>query len=245
RTGRRFPRTLTAPIDGRLVHLTADGDVYVAPIVGRWIVRSTLDGAVTRSDDAGVTVEGEAWCIEAAAAYGPDAIGELTLGVNAPMEDLAPSRLDVRLGGRIMIGGARVSAEVLTRAHACGVSGLVAGGAPVAGLRVVYGESLTASGHAGREDRPTVICLIAFGGATRTSSGPERPINEPRARRKSGVRHSLRSSAPSPGGAPSSVRSASSRLSARSAAAAASPSFVRFQRSGGSPSGRPFSDRSS
>src|SRR5256886_16526957 len=64
-----------------------------------------------------------------------------------------------------MIGGARVSAEVLTRAHACGVSGLVAGGAPAAGLRVVYGETVTASGHAGREDRPTIICLIAFGSA--------------------------------------------------------------------------------
>src|SRR5207244_2781250 len=52
RTGRRFPRTLTAPIDGRLLHLTADGDVYVAPIVGRWIVRSTLDGAFTGSGPA-------------------------------------------------------------------------------------------------------------------------------------------------------------------------------------------------
>ena len=165
RTGRRFPRVLTAPIDGRLLHLTADGDIYLAPIVGRWIVRSTLDGAVTRSDEAGVTIEGDAWCIAGAAAYGPDAIGELTLGVNAPTEDLAPSRLDVRLGGRIMIGGARVSAEVLTRAHACGVSGVVAGGAPAAGLRVVYGETVTASSHAGREDRPTVICLIAFGSA--------------------------------------------------------------------------------
>jgi hypothetical protein len=165
RSGRRFPRMLKAPIDGRLLHLTANGDLFIAPIVGRWIVRSTLDGAVTRSDDAGVTVEGAAWCIAGAAAYGPDAIGELTLGVNSPTEDLAASRVDVRLGGRIMIGGARASAEVLTRAHACGVSGVVAGGAPAAGLRVVYGETVTASGYSGRDDRPTVICLIGFGAA--------------------------------------------------------------------------------
>ena len=165
RTGRRFPRALTAPIDGRLLHLTADGDVFIAPVVGRWVVRSTLDGSVTRSDEALVSVEGMAWCIEGAAAYGPDAIGELTLGVGSPTEDLAPSRVDVRLGGRIMVGGARVSAEVLTRAHACGVSGLVAGGAPAAGLRDVYGETVTASGAPSRDDRPTVICLIAFGSA--------------------------------------------------------------------------------
>jgi hypothetical protein len=165
RTGRRFPRVLTAPADGRLLHVTADGDLYLAPIVDRWIARSTLDGAVTRSDDAVVTVEGPAWCLQGVAGYGPDAVGELMLGVDAPMDDLPAGRLDVRLGGRIIVGGARVSAEVMTRAHACGVAGLVAGAAPAAGLRVVYGDSVTASGAPGREDRPSVLCLLGFGTA--------------------------------------------------------------------------------
>ena len=111
---------MTAPIDGRFVHVTVDGDLYIAPIVDRWTVRATLDGAVSRSDDAIVEIEGEAWCLEGAAAYGPDAIGELTLGVEGPNADLAPTRIDVRLAGRIIVGGARVSAEVITRAHACG-----------------------------------------------------------------------------------------------------------------------------
>jgi hypothetical protein len=165
RMGRRFPRSVTAPIDGRMLHLTADGDLYLAPIVDRWVVRSTLDGAVTRSDDGAVEVEGPAWCIEGAAAYGPDAVGELTIGVEGPSGDLPASKLDVRLGGRIIVGGARVSAEVMTRAHACGIAGLVGGAAPAAGLRVVYGDTVTASGAAGREDRPTVLCLLGFGAA--------------------------------------------------------------------------------
>ncbi len=152
RVGRRFARSVTAPIDGRLLHLTADGDLYIAPIVDRWTVRATLDGVVARSDDAVVEVEGEAWCLQGAAAFGPDAIGEITLGVDGPDSDLAPSRIDVRLAGRIIVGGARVSAEVITRAHACGVAGLVAGAVPPAGLRVVYG-------------RPTVLCLMGFGSA--------------------------------------------------------------------------------
>ena len=165
RVGRRFARSVTAPIDGRLLHVTVDGDVYIAPIVDRWTVRATLDGVVARSDDAVVEVEGEAWCLQGAAAFGPDAIGEITLGVDGPDADLAPSRIDVRLAGRIIVGGARVSAEVITRAHACGVAGLVAGGVPPAGLRVVYGDTVTAAGSPSRDDRPTVLCLMGFGSA--------------------------------------------------------------------------------
>src|SRR5438552_2659478 len=165
RVGRRFARSVTAPIDGRLLHVTVDGDLYIAPIVDRWTVRATLDGTVARSDDAVVEIEGEAWCFQAAAAYGPDAIGELTLGVDGPDADLAPTRIDVRLAGRIIVGGARVSAEVITRPHACGVAGLVAGGVPPAGLRVVYGDTVTASGSPSRDDRPTVLCLMGFGSA--------------------------------------------------------------------------------
>jgi hypothetical protein len=165
RVGRRFARSVTAPIDGRLLHVTSDGDLYIAPIVDRWTVRATLDGVVSRSDDAVVEVEGEAWCLQGEAAFGPDAIGELTLGVDGPDADLVPARVDVRLRGRIIVGGARISAEVITRAHACGVAGLVAGGVPPAGLRVVYGDSVTASGSPGRDDRPTVLCLMGFGSA--------------------------------------------------------------------------------
>jgi hypothetical protein len=163
RTGRRFARAVSAPLDGRFLQVGADGDLYFAPVLGRWVVRGTLDGTVTRSDDATVTVNGDAWCLGAVAAYGPDAVGELTLGVESPDDELAPARVDVRLGGRIMVGGARVSAEAITRAHACGVTGLVAGAANAAGLRVVYGEAVTAAGAPGREDRPTVLCLVGSG----------------------------------------------------------------------------------
>ena len=165
RVGRRFARSVTAPIDGRLLHVTVEGDLYIAPIVDRWMVRATLDGVVSRSDDAMVEVEGEAWCLQGAAAYGPDAIGELTLGVDGADADLAATRIDVRQSGRIIVGGARMSAEVITRAHACGVAGLVAGGVPPAGLRVVYGDAVTASGSPSRDDRPTVLCLMGFGAA--------------------------------------------------------------------------------
>src|SRR5438132_441440 len=71
---------------------------------------------------------------------------------------------------RVVIGsevtrGAGMAAEAITRAHACSVSGLVAGAAPAAGLRVVFGETTSARGTATRADGPTVLCLAGFGSA--------------------------------------------------------------------------------
>jgi hypothetical protein len=163
RTGRRFARAATAPIDGRLVHVTVDGDLLIAPVVDEWRVRSTIDGVVTRSDAAAVTVDGECWALQGLAGYGPDAIGELALAVDTPDDPLAPGRIDVRLQGRILVGGARIAAEAITRAHAVGVAGLIAGAAPAGGLRVVYGDDVDARGAPSVADRPTVLCLTGFG----------------------------------------------------------------------------------
>jgi len=165
RTGRRFARAVSSPIAGRLIHQRADGDLYVAPIVGRWVVRSTLDGEVSRSDDGCVTVQGSAWALQGVAGYGPNAIGDIALAVDAPGAELHPARIDVRLRDRILIGGARATAESITRAHACGVAAVVAGAAPAGGLRVVYGDEATASGAITGPEAPTVLCLIGFGTA--------------------------------------------------------------------------------
>jgi hypothetical protein len=163
RTGRRFARAASSPIDGRLVHMTADGDYCIAPAVADWSVRSAIDGAVVRSDAAAISVEGECWSLQGLAAYGPDAVGTLAVAVDAGDEALAPTRVDIRMRDTILVGGARMAAEAITRAHACGVAGLVAGAAPAGGLRVVYGDDVVAAGGRTSEDRPTVLCLIGFG----------------------------------------------------------------------------------
>ncbi|MEK7863027.1 MAG: hypothetical protein AAB295_07165, partial [Chloroflexota bacterium] len=165
RIGRRFARAVNAPIDGRIAHVRGDGDLEIAPVVDRWTVRATLDGAVTRSDDAAVVVEGAAWAVQAIAAYGPDAIGELAMAVNSGADELHPSRIDVRQRDRILFGGGRSGAEAITRAHACGISAVVAGAVPAGGLRVMFGDDVVARGRPTRADAPTVLCLLGFGSA--------------------------------------------------------------------------------
>jgi hypothetical protein len=163
RTGRRFARAVSAPIDGRIAHVRADGDIDLAPVLDRWTVRSTLDGVVTSSDSSEVVVEGVAWALQGLAAYGPNAIGELALAVTGAADELQPSRIDVRQQGRILIGGGRSGAEAITRAHACGVSAVIAGTVPASGLRVMFGDDIGAHGAASRSDTPTVLCLLGFG----------------------------------------------------------------------------------
>lgn len=165
RTGRRFARAVSAPIEGRLAHVRADGDLELAPVMGRWSVRATLDGLVSESTEASITVDGRAWMLQGVAGYGPDAIGELALAVDAPGDELLPSRVDVRQRERILVGGGRAGPEAIARAHACGVAAVVAGAVPAAGLRVMFGDDVSAHGESSRDDLPTVLCLLGFGSA--------------------------------------------------------------------------------
>jgi hypothetical protein len=170
RTGKRFARAAIAPIDGRVVQIRPDGDIEIAPIVGRWLVRSAMDGVVTAADDGRVVVEGEAWCLERAAAYGPDAAGEIAVLVAREGEELPASRIDVRLRGRVIVAGGRAMADAIARAHACGAAAVVAASIPEAGLRKLYGgvparaqgerDPLPATdGHPLSDDVPTVFLL--------------------------------------------------------------------------------------
>lgn len=162
RTGSRFARSATAPIDGRLMSLRADGDVEMAPVLGRWEVRATIDGTVIAADETRVRIEGESWCLQGLAAYGPDAVGELTRVCETGADELLPGRIDTRLRGRLLVGGGRAGPEAIARAHACGVAGVIAGASPASGLRHVYGDEVTAHGL-DAPDLPTVLCLAGFG----------------------------------------------------------------------------------
>jgi len=169
RTGRRFARAVTAPFDGRIAHIRADGDIELAPIVDRWAVRAVIDGTVTSASDVEVAVTGEAWCLQGVAAYGPDAIGDLAMLADGPSDEVVPSRIDVTLRDRILVGGGRSGPEAIARAHACGVAAVVAGAVPAAGLRAIFGDDVGAHGQVLRADAPTVLCLAGFG----TSALPE------------------------------------------------------------------------
>lgn len=163
RAGRRFPRAIVAKEDGRLVHVGADGALFVGSVRREWQLAAPLDGVVLRADEHHVEIEGEAWGLEGVAAFGPSRAGILTVGVEAPDAELGATRLDVRLDGAVLVGGRRASGEALSRGHAVGVHAIVTAAVSFRSLRAVYGPAASAFGLATDEDVPTLLVLAGFG----------------------------------------------------------------------------------
>lgn len=166
RTGRRFARAIVAKHDGRVVHVGADGDLHLGTVRHDWEVRALLDGVITRADAHAILIEGDAWALEGLAGFGPSAAGALAVLVDRNDEDLSPAKLDVRLAGRIVVGGGQASGEALTRGHAVGVRGIVAAAASFRWLAPIYGVGAGGRGLPTLDDLPTLLVLTAFGTGT-------------------------------------------------------------------------------
>ncbi len=133
-----------APAPGRRRHADHPGDgELLAPVPGksgRWRLVTGEHRAQTASSVGGIVVEVrlgamirlrvEGLAIRGAFAAGASARGRLELATD-PFGDLRPGGIDVGRTGSILVVGARIDAEALTRARAMGVRGIVA--ASVAG----------------------------------------------------------------------------------------------------------------
>ena len=125
----------------------------------------------------------------------PTPIGELSLAVDAPNDELHPSRIDVRHARphphrrRARDGGSR------SRAHTPAASRRSSPARrPPPASRVVYGDAATASGATTGPDAPTVLCLIGFGSAPLPRAGlrPARRAGRRSRRGAHGFRAALR-----------------------------------------------------
>jgi hypothetical protein len=120
-------RRRTAQADGELLFESGDRwrlatgqhtEVVETPVAG--IVRSARAGI-------GVVLQVNGRAIPGVSALGVPARGVLALAAG-PDEEIRPGAVDVGSAGAILVVGARVDAETLTRARAMGVRGVVVGG---------------------------------------------------------------------------------------------------------------------
>jgi hypothetical protein len=146
---------------------------------GRWRIGS---GETTESLDApfagvvgdvqpgiGLRLQANARGILGREALGGPATGRLTVATTADGELRAP-QVDVGAAGAILVAGARMDAEALTRARAVGVRGIV-----VAALGVKERRDFLASelrGRAGAHGLPAFAILILDGATRRPIASP-------------------------------------------------------------------------
>ncbi len=149
------PVALHAEGPGRVLHAEAGRRVRVA--VGR-VAESILTpvaGTVTVLEPGAIGIRVEGTGIAGVVAHGDTVRGRLRLLVATPDAELRPSAVDVQGAGAILVAGAGLDVEALTRARATGVAGIVCGG--------IAGKDLATLAAADVRQRASLHPTSAFG----------------------------------------------------------------------------------
>ena len=112
----------------RLLFHGPDGRDRVA--LGRHvsIVTSPVDGTVESVAAGALLLRANGLGLHADVGWGQPVSGQLVIGVPSPDAELRASAVDIGAAGAIIVAGARLDIEALTRARAIGAAGIICGG---------------------------------------------------------------------------------------------------------------------
>lgn len=123
--GQRRPRSIDR---ATVLHTSAAGVARLAIGRGMGPFGSPIAGTVVAVDGSGVTVRADGDGLAAAFCRGAAVRGPLRLAVGSREGDLRAGQLDVAVAGAILVAGARIDIEAVTRARALGARGIICGG---------------------------------------------------------------------------------------------------------------------
>src|SRR5262245_922438 len=127
-------------------------------------VDAYVDGTVVEVHPrSGVTVETQGAFIQGIFGVGGETCGELHVAVGSPVEPLEERLLDASCRGKIVVGGAYVTAATLRKAIAQGVKAVVVGGFDDEDLRSILGYDLGVAITGSEELGITLIVTEGFG----------------------------------------------------------------------------------
>ncbi len=179
RPGQRWAPEPGAGIDPNLA-----GE-YLFELDGRWRViageiadplEAPVDGIVTSvSGGAGISLATTASGVLGSTVLGGPTRGRLAIAAT-PGGELRASAIDVGRAGEILVVGARIDAEALTRARAMGVRGVVVGAMPSKERRDFMASE--ARQRASRQRLPPFAVLVLDGTLRRPISSPVMAILE-------------------------------------------------------------------
>jgi hypothetical protein len=152
--------------------------LYVAPgrrlrvAIGRHgdLVTSSVPGVVEAVSRDAVSIRADGIGLPGVLVAGAATYGRLVLAVDRPDAELPTGAIDVGGEGAILVAGARLDVESLSRARAMGVRGIVAGG--------VVGRDLRAFMASEARQRAGLHTSLSFGLIVLDGYG-KRPIPEP------------------------------------------------------------------
>jgi hypothetical protein len=118
------------------------------------IVTSPIGGVVESVAAGFVSVIADGLGLRAEVGWGQPVQGRLLIGVSSPDAELRASAIDIAGAGAIVVAGARLDIEALTRARAIGAAGIICGG--------IVGRELRQLEESDRRQRAALHAAASF-----------------------------------------------------------------------------------
>jgi hypothetical protein len=145
----------------------------ISPITGQVLFREPaksidvlayVDGTIAEVyPQQGVTVETTCSLVQGIFGIGGETSGEIMMAATSPDQALAPNHMTVAMKGRVVVGGAFLSADTMARARDVGVAALVVGGIHDKDLRTLLGYDLGVAITGTEQVGFTLILTEGFG----------------------------------------------------------------------------------
>lgn len=155
---------------GTILHRMPDGRARAVTGHLRESVLAHVAGRVVAAEPGGLEIALDGQSLPLAAVAGEAVHGILRLATHDPGEELRPAALHVADAGCILVAGARVDVETLTRARAMGLRGMVSGG--IAGHDLRDFVASEARQRAVLHPLPGFAAAVVEGFGRRTLAGP-------------------------------------------------------------------------
>ena len=160
-----FKTEIRSPITGKVESVsTITGQILLREPPRVLELRGYIDGVVAEvHPEQGVTVESTCSLVQGIFGIGGETSGELGMGVKTRAQPLLPEQLNASMKGKVVVGGAFLSATTMTRAKELGIVGLVVGGIHDKDLRALLGYDLGVAITGSEQVGFTLILTEGFG----------------------------------------------------------------------------------
>ena len=132
RLGRRAPQSVYRT---RVIEHGRDGITRLAASSGDILVHAPAAGFVEKLLPGRLDIRTEDLAVAGQVGWGRPSAGRVVIAADGPDSEVQASRIDVAASGAILVVGARIDVEAMSRARAIGVAAVVSGGVASRDLR--------------------------------------------------------------------------------------------------------------
>ncbi len=160
-----FKNTCMAPVSGTIESIsTVTGQMLIRGAPQPVEVKAYLNGVVTEVfENEGVEITTRGGFLQGIFGVGGETHGELMLAVSSRDDNLTEACITPDMRGKIIVGGALVTAEAINAARKNGVAGIVTGGLDDQDLRNLLGYDLGVAITGSEDIGITLVITEGFG----------------------------------------------------------------------------------